>query len=154
MHIRLAVMSDIDALNRIALNAKAHWGYSADQLRAWAPDLLTPPETIASMPTFVAELGATAIGFAQLDTSAQPWELVSLWVQPERMGKGVGRQLLNEVAKCARLAGRAEIAIDSDPNAELFYIACGASLVARIPAPIEGDMLRTRPQLLLLTGSA
>jgi hypothetical protein len=34
MHIRPADMSDIDALNRIALNAKAHWGYSADQLRA------------------------------------------------------------------------------------------------------------------------
>jgi hypothetical protein len=39
--------------------------------------------------------------------------------------------------------------IDSDPNAEPFYLACGAERTGAIPAPIAGQPARVRPQLVV-----
>lgn len=43
--------------------------------------------------------------------------------------------------------GAVEITVDSDPNAEAFYLACGASRRGKVPAPIAGEPHRVRPQL-------
>ena len=45
--------------------------------------------------------------------------------------------------------GLREIVIDADPNAENFYVHCGATVTGVVPAPIEGQPGRTRPQLRL-----
>jgi hypothetical protein len=45
--------------------------------------------------------------------------------------------------------GASGLLIDADPNAELFYIACGATRFGEIPAPITGQPDRVRPQLEL-----
>ena len=39
MNLRPGVLADIPALDAIALAAKARWGYSAEQLKNWRPDL-------------------------------------------------------------------------------------------------------------------
>lgn len=151
MKIRPAIHDDIESLDRIALAAKAHWGYSQEQLLLWKRELMTPPDSIATRPTFVAEVDGTAVAFAQIDPSVAPWELVSLWVLPQFMGQGIGRALLRTSAAAARAAGQGSIAIDSDPYAEAFYLACGARVVGQVPAPIPEDTERYRPQLLLDT---
>lgn len=153
MHIRIAVPAEIEVLDRIAYSAKAHWGYSAEQMGTWASDLSTSQESVTSELTFVAEVGGTVVGFAQLDSSGEHPELVALWVLPQHIGKGIGRALLQEITRAAANACRSIITIDSEPNAADFYIACGAKFVANIPAPITGDPHRVRPQLRLSTSS-
>jgi predicted N-acetyltransferase YhbS len=154
MAIRPARTSEVEALDRVAMAAKAHWGYSAQDLARWAQDLKTPPQTIAAWPTFVAELEGTVVGFTQLCPTSNPWELVSLWVHPEHMGQGIGRQLLGKVIASASSSGQRRIHIDADPNALGFYLACGARPVATVPAPTSTEPDRVRPQLELVVSGA
>jgi predicted N-acetyltransferase YhbS len=154
MKIRPAVPADAPDLDAIALEAKAHWGYAQEQIEIWKADLRTSPASLSVRPTFVAESDHELVGFAQLDPSAETWELVSMWVRPAHMGRGIGRALLAAAAATAKAAGQSVIAIDSDPNAEPFYRACGAELVGSVPAPIQGQPARVRPQLRLFIGAA
>jgi GNAT superfamily N-acetyltransferase len=154
MNLRPGVPADIPALDAIALAAKAHWGYTAAQLQAWQADLSLSPESLASDPVCVAEENGEPVGFVQVATNAQPWELSAMWVSPVHMGRGVGKALVAWARGHAAASGQQELAIDADPNAEGFYTACGAVRVGVVPAPIAGDPKRVRPQLRLRTSAA
>ena len=151
MRIRTANRPDVDQLNTIAMQAKAHWGYTADQLEEWRYSLSIDPRSIEKWPTFVAEDQGKTIGFAQINPDLEVWELVSLLVLPAHIGRGIGRALLKEVVEAAKRAGESTLHIDSDPNAEPFYLACGAVRVGVERAPIQGHSARVRPQLHLST---
>jgi GNAT superfamily N-acetyltransferase len=154
MRIRRAIRSEVDQLDTIAMQAKAHWGYTAVQLEQWLDSLSTAPLSVERWPTFVAEVQGHAIGFAQVNPELETWELVSLFVLPAHIGQGVGRALLKQALVTAKAAGQSALHIDSDPNAEPFYLACGAVRVGMEAAPIEGDSARIRPQLNLSTSAA
>jgi predicted N-acetyltransferase YhbS len=154
MHIRSALPRDVPALDRIALEAKAHWGYSQAQIDGWRADLATRPETVASWPTFVAEVDGDVVGFAQIDPTTTPWELISLFVEPCRMGQGIGAELVRKAMLNAHQSGIEVLHIDADPNALGFYRSFGAQEVAAVPAPIENAPDRVRPQLRLPTRGA
>ena len=154
MQIRAANRTDVDQLNTIAMQAKAHWGYTADQLEKWRNSLSTDPQSIEKWPTFVAEDQGNAIGFAQINPDLEVWELISLFVLPDHIGRGIGRALLEEAIATAKRAGKNTLLIDSDPNAEPFYLACGAVRIGVERAPIQGNSARVRPQLHLSTSAA
>jgi N-acetylglutamate synthase-like GNAT family acetyltransferase len=154
MRIRVANRSEVDQLNAIAMQAKAHWGYTAALLELWRDSLCTDPESIQKWPTFVAEDQGKVIGFAQISPESEVWELVSLFVLPVHMGRGAGRALLQQAVLTAHQAGQTTLHIDSDPNAEPFYLACGAVRVGTELAPVPGDPARVRPQLHLHTSAA
>ena len=139
-------------MNAIAFDAKAHWGYSVEQLERWKADLTTQRDTIASWPTFAAERAGQLVGFAQIDPRSVPWELVSLFVAPSCMRQGIGAMLLQGAMLAARQAGVDVLHIDADPHALVFYQSFGAQEVSVTPAPIAGQPARVRPQLRLPTG--
>ena len=154
MRIRTANRTDVDQLNTIAVQAKAYWGYTAAQLEEWRESLFTDPQSIEEWPTFVAEDQGIAIGFAQINPDLEVWELISLFVLPAHIGRGIGRILLKEATAAAKAAGRHSLHIDSDPNAEPFYLACGAVRIGVERAPIQDNLARVRPQLRLSTSAA
>lgn len=154
MKLRLASAADIPELNALAFAAKAHWGYGEEQLEAWRPELEVKAEMLEVRPVFVAEQSGQFAGFVQVATDAVPWEVWGMWVHPSQVGRGVGKALLLQALRYASGANQEELAIDSDPNAEGFYLACGARLVGQVAAPIEGDPQRVRPQLRLSTRAA
>lgn len=154
VHLRPAVLRDLDELNRLARESKAHWGYTEAQLDRWAGDLATRPDTLATWPTVVAVADGRLAGFAQVDPTREPWDLVSLWIRPAFMRRRIGATLLREVQALARRAGMQAIHVDADPNALAFYRACGAIEIGTVPAPIEGQPSRVRPQLRLPAGVA
>lgn len=154
MNLRRGISADIPALETIAFAAKAHWGYSTEQLQAWREDLMVSSESLIARPVCVAEEHGQPVGFVQVATDTRPWELEAMWVHPKHMGKGIGKALLAWAAELAASRGQPELAIDSDPNAEGFYQACGARVVGAVPAPIVGSPKRVRPQLRLRTGAA
>ena len=82
-------------------------------------------------------------------TKPQTWELTHLWVVPSMMRQGIGRALLAHAMLSAREGGASTIAIDADPNAEPFYLACRARREGVVAAPIIGNPARVRPQLSL-----
>jgi GNAT superfamily N-acetyltransferase len=154
VQIRRATSADIETLDAIALESKAHWGYTEAHLEAWRTDLLTPPQSVGHCPTFVAEVEGQAAGFAQLNPNADPWELVAMWVKPRFMRQGIGSALLAAAVRAASAVGQTSIAIDADPNAAPFYRACGARHLGNVAAPIHGQASRVRPQFRLPTGAA
>jgi GNAT superfamily N-acetyltransferase len=151
MNLRRGVPGDIPVLYPIALAAKAHWGYADEDLRAWERDLAVSTDSLLSRPVCVAEENGQPIGFVQVATDTQPWEIWALWVHPIQMRRRVGTALLEWAKHFAATNGQPELAIDADPNAEGFYRAFGAQVVGYLPAPITGNPMRMRPQLSLRT---
>lgn len=151
MKIRRAEAQECELLSRLAREAKAHWGYRAEDLAAWWADLTVSPESLAARPTFVAELAEGIAGFFQLSADSGAIELEHFWVRPAHMGKGIGRALLEHAVAQAASAGFAKLHIDADPHAEPFYIACSAVRIGSRPAPISGQATRVRPQLVIST---
>jgi putative intracellular protease/amidase len=132
------------------MQAKAHWGYSVEQLEAWRTSLTVTAEQLRSQPAFVL-VTDRAVGFYSLRVAEGTCELDNLWVAPSEVGRGYGRALLAHAVNIARGMGLREIVIDADPNAESFYLHCGAIVTGAVPAPIEGQPGRIRPQLRLST---
>jgi GNAT superfamily N-acetyltransferase len=149
--LRAARAGEHAALTTIARRAKAHWGYPADALARWHDELTVTRASIESLPTAVAERDGAVVGFFQLRLDGPHAALEHLWVQPEQMGHGVGRALLQRALDETHAAGHQRLCIDADPHAEAFYRACGAQRVGAVAAPIEGHPQRVRPQLALAT---
>jgi GNAT superfamily N-acetyltransferase len=73
--------------------------------------------------------------------------LEDLFVEPDAIGTGVGRLLIEHVCRRAAGEGMTSLSIDADPNAEAFYLAMGAVRVGESPSQsIPGRLL---PQLRL-----
>ena len=147
MNIRPAVESEAAALSVLVMRAKAHWKYSTEALEQWRSELAVSPANVRERPTFVAVVGAEIVGFYSLRTSRLAWELDNLWVLPKFMRQGIGRALLRHALATAARGGANEITVDADPNAESFYLECGAIRRGEVPAPIPGQPDRVRPQL-------
>ncbi len=152
--IRAARPDEWPELSRLAHAAKASWGYAATDLEAWRDDLRFSAASIREQPTFVVDDHGTVRAVLQLDTHARPWEIGALWVDPGAMRQGHGRALMRHAAAFALGRGQDVLAIDADPNAAAFYRALGAQIVGEVPAPVVGDPLRVRPQLVLTLAAA
>jgi GNAT superfamily N-acetyltransferase len=149
MNIRPALFSEADVLAKVAWRAKALWGYPEDVMEQWR-DELSPTETsILTLPTFVVELDGVVAGWCQIGINGAPVELDHLWVDPDFVRRGFGRALIAAACDLLRSHKVGILAIDADPNAESFYLHCGAVRTGQIPAPIPGNPNRFRPQLEL-----
>jgi ribosomal protein S18 acetylase RimI-like enzyme len=147
MNIRPAAETEAQVLSSLAMRAKAHWGYSAEALESWRAELAVSPQSILAKPTFVAMVGIEVAGFYSLSPLGLSWELDHLWVLPRFMRLGVGRALLSHALGTAARGGATEVTVDADPNAEPFYLECGAIRRGAVPAPLPGQPGRARPQL-------
>ncbi len=151
MKIRPAQGHEAEALTAIALKAKAYWGYPADTLESWKLELTVSTQTVASRPTFVAVIRDEIVGFYSLSPSHDAWKLEDLWVLPRFMERGIGQALVAHALETAARGGASSVTVDADPNAESFYLACGANRCGEVPAPIRGEPGRVRPQLAFRT---
>ncbi|MEM8816696.1 MAG: GNAT family N-acetyltransferase [Pseudomonadota bacterium] len=127
--IRPATVEDAPALSGLALRSKAHWGYSEEFLEACREELTVDPAKVAdgSYACFLAADGSTICGFYAFEATSPPeYELEALFVEPQHIGRGVGRRLVEHaIAEIRKRHGEALI-IQGDPNAEGFYTSVGA----------------------------
>ncbi|MFJ9313281.1 GNAT family N-acetyltransferase [Pimelobacter simplex] len=146
-HLRAAVPGEADLLSALALRSKGHWGYDADFLAACRDELTLRDDELAARRTVVAEVDGRVAGFGTLEGDAPVGELGMLFVDPDAIGRGVGRALLGHLVEAARALGFTTLTIDADPNAEAFYVAAGAVRVRAVPS--ESIPGRVLPQLEL-----
>lgn len=134
--LRAARPDEVGALSRVAFASKAHWGYDAAFMAACREELTVREEHVAERSVVVAEGpdGAT-LGFGGLCTreDGEP-EIWHLFVAPEAMGQGAGRLLTEALIDKARAIGAPRLWVESDPNAESFYQACGFRRVGETPS--------------------
>ena len=138
IHIVPAKPADAETLTEIAFSAKRHWGYSERWIEHWRDALTVRPETIASNETYVAVIEGRIVGFYALESKNDKLELMHMWVLPAEMRRGVGRSLLLHAGGRAKALGFSKLEIESDPNAEEFYLRLGARRVASRIRDVDG----------------
>ncbi len=128
--IRRAVPAEAPWLSKLAMRSKAVWGYSPEFMAACRDELTLSREYVETRPTFIVEVEAVPIGFYSLERLSQrEVELDLLFVEPEAIGHGHGRRLIEHAKAEARAANYATMVIQGDPNADRFYRAAGGHLV-------------------------
>ncbi len=148
MNIRRAQASDAAELTRIAHEAKRYWNYPERWIELWRDDLTLSPDFIAGNEVYLAEDGGEALGCYGLIAGSPHWALEHFWIRPAAMGKGVGRRLFEHARAVTLDAGASVLEIDSDPNAEAFYLRMGAVKVGEVRSEVDGQP-RIRPLLHL-----
>ncbi len=132
-------------LTALALRSKASWGYPEGFMQACEDELTVLPEHIESAANHfeVAQLAGAVVGFYLLEGQVgDQIELGALFVEPDRMGRGIGRLLLEGALSRARSLGAIKMTIQGDPHADGFYRSAGAMRVgSRESGSIPGRML-------------
>lgn len=139
IQIRRATPDEADTLTSIAHAAKRHWNYPPRWIEQWSHDLTITPGFIANNEVYVAVVDGDVAGCCALVVSDSPAELEHMWIDPQRMGQGVGRLLFEYTTQRARQLGLAELELSADPNAEGFYERMGAKRIGEIQADMDGQ---------------
>lgn len=129
VRIRRAEPEEAAKLSDLAMRSKAHWGYSSAFLESCRFELSVTAEQLRS-PEFdcnVASDGHSIAGFYSLvATSPAEYELEALFVDPERIGQGIGRMLVDHAIELLSTTQARTLVIQGDPHATEFYLAMGA----------------------------
>ena len=128
-----------EALTKIALAAKRHWGYPERWMEIWTPSLTMTPAYIAHHETWMASLDEEPVAFYSLKLDAEAWWLDNLWVRPDAMGQGIGALLLRHARRRARRVGASALRVESDPHAVGFYVKMGARRVGERQSEVNGQ---------------
>lgn len=124
--IRRAVPEDAGQLTQIAIVAKSHWDYPEEWIQLWIPALTISPDYILENEVWVAFENENVAGWYSLKYDDDYLWLDNLWVLPEYMGHGIGRELFEHALERSRLCGAHVLKIEADPNAQNFYEKMGA----------------------------
>jgi len=144
--IRPASADEANALTKIALDAKRHWGYPEHWIKHWESDLTITSDFIRDNHVYVAEEDGEIQGFYALCLTGNQAELDHMWVTPARIGTGVGKELFLDAMERAAKLNVGAVEISSDPNAAGFYKRMGATQIGEVDAPIDGQS-RKLPRL-------
>ena len=144
----VATPDDAQALTALLRRAKGHWGYPEAWMRAWRLDLTLTADYIRHHRVVVLKEETHAAGFYGLEFRPEVAYLAHLWVEPDCMGRGVGRALLRMACAEAIDRGYEALELVADPNAESFYVRHGATRVGEVRGTILGTP-RVLPQMRL-----
>ncbi len=148
MKIERAIPSDHTTLTAITKRSKAHWGYSREQIEAWDALLTITPEYIIKNETWKLVSGNEMIGYYSLiKTDPKTLKLDNLFILPEFIGKGFGKQLMHDLFEKAISNNYTAIILHADPNAESFYSKFGFVIIGQIETSVPG---RSLPEMKIL----
>ena len=137
-----ANISDASLLSEIAMLSKSFWGYTKEQLDSWVDDLTVSENLILETHTFNFLVDNKIVGFYILN---QPQnnncELEMLFVLPNFIGKGIGKQLLQHAFKKAKNLKVKTVTLLADPNAVAFYTSQGFKTIDKKESSIAGRFL-------------
>lgn len=128
-----------DVLTQITITAKRHWNYPERWIELWLPMLAISAGYISNNETWTAVTGDEPIAYYSLKQEGDELWLDNIWVLPEYMGKGVGRELFNHALERSREHGASVLKIEADPNAVSFYQHMGARRVGEHHGEIDGQ---------------
>jgi predicted N-acetyltransferase YhbS len=135
--IRLARIDEAPRLSELCVRSKAYWGYDEAFMALARVVLQVNPEQIAAGDVWVATgADGEVVGMVALGPSEQvdTLDLDKLFVEPQRIGNGVGRLLIGEAIAEARRRGAKRLTILSDPYAAGFYERNGARPIGQAPS--------------------
>ena len=133
--IRPARDGDLPALADLAMRSKAYWGYDAAFMEACRAELTLSARDLVESQVRVVDGGDGAkVGMVQLVVRGGAAELHKLFVDPARIGTGLGKALMQWAINAACDAGATVMEIEADPDALPFYERMGARVVGEVPS--------------------
>jgi GNAT superfamily N-acetyltransferase len=123
--IRDAVPDDLPDVRRVFRQASLTNDDDRDALLAHPEVLELSDASIREGRTRVAVAGERIVGFSTVLASDDVVELDDLFVDPARMGQGVGRRLVADVVATARDGGAGRVEVTANPQALEFYERVG-----------------------------
>ena len=154
VEVRRAVPDDAGRATAIAREAKARWGYPAEWLALWEPELTLDAAYLATHVAFVAERDGEALGVSAIEDCGTAWSLAHVWVRPAAAEQGIGRALVAAALEAAAALHPDPVHVVSDAHAAGFYVRLGALPAGSIPAPMPGAPHRTLPCFQFLPGAS
>lgn len=148
LKIRRASPEEAPTLTKIAHDAKQHWGYPEHWIEHWQEDLTISPDFVRGNQVYVADQEGDLLGFYALVVQDDKAVLDHMWVAPEHIGAGVGKELFIHAMRNAAGQDVSEVEISSDPNAEGFYKKMGAYRIGETVSEIDGQP-RALPRLTI-----
>lgn len=125
--IRKATQDDAPAawhIRNAAINSQCTGYYSPEALELWTcGDMNEDFVRVVAGSFYVATLDNQVVGIGTIDLASG--KVDAIFVHPDNMGTGVGRQILSYLEKLAMEAGLTEVTLESTLNAAPFYRACG-----------------------------
>lgn len=144
--IRRATTAEAPVLTQIAHDAKRHWGYPEHWITHWESDLTISPDFITANQVFVVERDGEIHGFYALCVAGDKAELEHMWVLPQHIGTGVGKELFLDAMERATVMNVRAVEISADPNAAGFYERMGAQRIGETNSEVDGQT-RKLPRL-------
>ncbi len=139
--IERALPAHADTLTRLAHAAKRHWRYTDADIALWKDALTVTADFISRHAVDRATVAGDVVGFYAITGDGATRVLEHLWVAPAHIGVGVGRRLLADARTRVRIDGVTVLRIESDPNAEGFYLKAGARRVGEVASTPAGRMV-------------
>lgn len=138
MLIRNVRADEYKLLSELAISAKRHWGYPEQWMEIWAPQLTFSPDYFEEHEGWVAIDNEKIIAFYTLEDKNEIAWLENLWVLPEYIGKGVGKELFHHAIVLARGRGYKSLQLEADPNALGFYEKMGMKKIGERYSEVNG----------------
>ena len=138
-----ATVDDLSRLTEIAIESKAHWNYTSEQINSWREDLTVSEDRFEVWEVYKFLVDDDIAGFYCLnlhkgeDTSC----LEFLFVLPKFIGKAIGSQLLEHAFRLSIDHSKFYMNVLSDPNAASFYAKYGFVEISREESSIPGRFL-------------
>ncbi|ARV15328.1 GNAT family N-acetyltransferase [Polaribacter sp. SA4-12] len=134
--------SDAQELTEIALKSKSFWGYSNELLESWRNNLTVTSAMISNCAIFKFLVDDRITGFYILNPpKKKSIELEMLFVLPEFIDKGIGKQLLLHSFDKALKLNVNSMTLLADPNAVPFYKSRGFYEIDKKESAILGRFL-------------
>ncbi|MEL7121226.1 MAG: GNAT family N-acetyltransferase [Bacteroidota bacterium] len=147
MNFRLALIDELDTLNKISIQSKSYWGYPTSWIEHWKEDLTISPEQFQQQTILVVEEDDQIMGFSSITENEEYYEIHHLWLLPECIGKGIGKQLLHETLRIFIKASK-PIVVTADPNAEPFYQSQGFVTFKKVESFPKGRYLPVMKKMI------
>lgn len=142
MTIEKANITDNETLTSITKKSKAYWGYSAEQIQKWDKNLTISQDYIRNNNTFKLTENDLILGYySYLFENEKTVKLDNLFILPEHIGKGFGKQLLLDFLNKMKEEKIERIILDSEPNAESFYSKMGFVKIGEFETSIKNRFM-------------
>lgn len=142
MTIQKANTHDHKILTEITKKSKAYWGYSDEQIESWSEFLTVSKEYIETKSVYNLIVYNKIIGYYSFfHESENTIKFDNLFVLPDFIGKGFGKTLMNDFLDRMKNSDAQKVILNSEPNAEDFYIRFGFVKVGQMKTSIKDRYL-------------
>jgi ribosomal protein S18 acetylase RimI-like enzyme len=142
MKIKKSSINDNDVLTEITKKSKAYWGYSEEQILKWNNNLTISADYIENNFVYKLVNNGKIVGYySYLIKEEKNVILDNLFVLPEYIGKGFGKYLMTDFLNRVRNDKFEKITLDSEPNAENFYLKIGFKKIGEFETSIKNRFM-------------